>query len=351
MAQLYGREWTRRELLDHVGDLSQVAGIRLCELSDGAERGVRVAQIRSGSGFNVDVLLDRGMDLGMAEFRGIPLGWASPVGAFPHPAFYEPEGKGWHRTWGGGLLTGCGLTQVGQPNIDNEETLGQHGRLSVLPARRVQYGEDWMGDECLLWLQGQVRQAWLIGENLLLTRRLEIRLGTSTLSLRDVIENLGRATSPLMLLYHLNLGFPLLDSHARLLAEPHPVRLAATGLEAKPEDWQAFPPPLPSHPGQVYIHDLPTDVDGWAAIRVANAPLDLGFTLRFTKSSLPNLFEWQFMRQGAFVLGLEPANCMNQGRAQEREAGTLPFIEPGERREFALEIAASSLSHSPGADG
>ncbi len=351
MARLYGREWTRRELLDHVGDLSQVAGIRLCELSDGAERGVRVAQIRSGSGFNVDVLLDRGMDLGMAEFRGVSLGWTSPVGAFPHPAFYEPEGKGWHRTWGGGLLTGCGLTQVGQPNVDNGETLGQHGRLSVLPARQVQFGEDWTGDECLLWLQGQVRQAWLVGEDLLLTRRLGIRLGTSTLTLGDTVENLGRATSPLMLLYHLNLGFPLLDSHARLTAAPHPVRVAATQLEAEQDEWESFSAPLVSHSGQVWHHDLPADERGWANIRVINPLLDLAFTLRFTKASLPNLFEWKFLRQGAYVLGLEPTNCMNQGRAQEREAGTLPFIEPGERREFALEIAVSGLADSPGAGG
>ncbi len=344
MARLYGREWTRRELLDHVGDLSQVAGIRLCELSDGPERGVRVAQIRSGAGFSVEVLLDRGMSLGFAEFRGLPLSWISPVAAFPHPAYYEPEGKGWHRTFGGGLLTGCGLTNVGPPNTDNGEALGQHGRLSVLPARQVQFGEEWMGDECVLWLQGQMRQSWLVGENLLLTRRVSIRLGTNRLMLNDTIENLGRSPSPVMLLYHLNLGFPLLSADATLVSEPHPVRVAGTGADAEPADWQQMQAPLATHPGQVFDHDLPADGEGWAGIKVVNPPLDLGLGVRFTKASLPNLFQWKFMRQGAYVLGLEPTNCRNEGRAKERESGTLPFIAPGERQAYAVEISVGRLA-------
>jgi hypothetical protein len=44
------------------------------------------------------------------------------------------------------------------------------------------------------------------------------------------------------------------------------------------------------------------------------------------------------MGEGAYVLGLEPGNCHVEGRARERERGTLEFIEPGERREFSLEI-------------
>jgi hypothetical protein len=38
---LWGRRWSRAELLARVGRLEQVAGIRLVEGGDGAERGVR----------------------------------------------------------------------------------------------------------------------------------------------------------------------------------------------------------------------------------------------------------------------------------------------------------------------
>ena len=147
MAQLFGRQWSRAELLAHVGDLSQLAGVRLGEWSEGTERGVRTADVRTGSGFEFTVLLDRGMDIGPALYRGLPLGWISPAG-FSHPAYYDPVGLGWLRTFGGGLLTGCGLTYLGAPGVDEGEALGLHGRLSHLPARHVRVGEDWQGDEC-----------------------------------------------------------------------------------------------------------------------------------------------------------------------------------------------------------
>jgi hypothetical protein len=109
MADLYGRKMTRQQLLSSVGDLSQVAGVTLGELKEGVERGVRTAEFRSGSGLRFTVLLDRGLDIGPAEYRGIPLAWISPTG-FAHPARFEPDGFGWLRSFGGGLLTGCGLT-------------------------------------------------------------------------------------------------------------------------------------------------------------------------------------------------------------------------------------------------
>ncbi len=49
MVTLWGRRWTRPELLARVGRLEQVAGIRLVEGGDGAERGVRMLRCWSGA--------------------------------------------------------------------------------------------------------------------------------------------------------------------------------------------------------------------------------------------------------------------------------------------------------------
>ena len=48
MAILWGRRWTREELLARVGRLEQVAGIRLIAGGDGAERGVRMLRCATG---------------------------------------------------------------------------------------------------------------------------------------------------------------------------------------------------------------------------------------------------------------------------------------------------------------
>src|SRR5512133_437351 len=102
MATVFGEQFSREQILSHVGDLMQVAGVRMMELCEGSEHGVRIADVRTGSGLRFQVSLDRGMDISMAEYKGVPLAFRSPNGDV-HPHRYEPEGIGWLRTFSGGL--------------------------------------------------------------------------------------------------------------------------------------------------------------------------------------------------------------------------------------------------------
>jgi len=338
MARLFTKPWTRAGLLRYTGDLSQIAGIKLGEWSDGSERGLRVAEVRSGSGLEFTILLDRGMDIGPAWFKGTPLTWISPAG-FGHPMYFEPEGLGWLRTFGGGLLTGCGLTSAGAPSEEAGEPFGLHGRLSNLPAQCVRVDKIWQGDDCCFVVEGEMHQARLFGENLHLKRRITIGLGSNTISLHDRVENLGSTESPLMLLYHINLGFPLLDENAVLEAESHSVSPRDSTAEPGLSDWMHFQSPTTGYQEQVFYHDLPADKDGWAGIRLVNHARRMSLGVRFQKTNLPNLVEWKMMGEGAYVLGLEPANCHVAGRLQERGRGTLQSLKPGEQQDFRVEIA------------
>jgi hypothetical protein len=337
MANLFNCTWTRSELLNYVGDLSQIAGIRLGEWADGTERGLRVADVRTGSGLTFSVLIDRGMDIGPAAYKGLPMAWVSPTG-WAHPMYYDPLGTGWLRTFGAGLLTGCGLTYLGTPGDDEGESLGLHGRLSHLPASHVRVEEVWQGDECSFWVEGEIRQARVFGENLLLKRRITVVLGGNRISIHDRVENLGATESPLMILYHINLGFPFLDETSQLLAEPHPIVPRDAAAEPGLQEWMRFQKPTAGYAEQVFYHDLPANKDGWASIQLVNQSRKLGLRVSYKKATLPNLVEWKMMGQGTYVLGLEPANCRAGGRSQERARGTLQFLQPGEQREFQVEI-------------
>src|SRR5690348_5703373 len=77
---LWGRQWSRAGLLARVGRLAQLAGVRLVEGGDGAERGVRLLRVSTGAGFEFEILVDRGFDVGGAWLGGRPLAWSSPVG-------------------------------------------------------------------------------------------------------------------------------------------------------------------------------------------------------------------------------------------------------------------------------
>ena len=45
------------------------------------------------------------------------------------------------------------------------------------------------------------------------------------------------------------------------------------------------------------------------------------------------------MGEGAYVIGVEPANCNGLGgRAATRELGQLPQLEPGESRSYHIDV-------------
>jgi len=195
MAELFGTRYTRAELHRRVGRLEQVAGVRLVTIGDGLARGVRVLEFRTGAGFAFDVLVDRSFDVGRCELGGRPLSWLSGAGVVA-PWYYEPDGWGWFRAWGGGMVVTCGLDHTlapdedtaahfNQPHIRTTVRYGLHGRVSGLPARLAGYGERWDGDECVLWAEGEVLQSAVFGEQLVLRRRIEAGVGGSRFVLRD----------------------------------------------------------------------------------------------------------------------------------------------------------------------
>lgn len=337
MATLYGRTFTRQELTRLLPDIEVVGGVRRVVLDDGAARGVRVAQFHTGSGLAFDVLLDRGMDIGYAAHNGRPISWQSSVG-IPHPAAYDDRGAaGFLRAFHGGLVVGCGPDNVGSPNVDDGEELPLHGRLSNTPASHISYGGAWEGDEYRLWVEGQVRHAIVFGANLLLKRRIWAWLGGNTIFIEDTLENQGVARAPYQLLYHCNFGFPLLsaESELHIASEVRPRDAeAAKGLA----EYNRFSPPQAEYPEQVFYHLPQSDKDGYARATLINPALQLGAYVRFRLAELPHMIEWKMMQQGMYVLGLEPANCWVEGRAQDRAHGILRFLEPGEKVELRLEI-------------
>ncbi len=344
MPELWGRRYGKAELLARVGRLDQVAGVRLVTLGDGAERGVRVLELRTGTGFVVDVLVDRAFDLGRCEHRGRPLAWCSGVG-FAGPWFGEPEDLGFFRTWGGGLLTTCGIDHAlfmaedtaAQYHFPPKQTesFGLHGRVSNRPARLTGYGERWDGEECVLWAEGEVLQASVFGEQLLLRRRIEARVGESRVRVHDTVENIGFDTTPHMLLYHVNVGFPVVDAGSELV-------VPARGVEARGnhpvEGYRTLAAPAAGFVEQVFEHDVAAEADGIVPVAIVNRELGLGVYELYRRDQLPFHFAWRMLGQGTYVVGIEPSTNRAAGRLDARARGELIELGAGERREYDLEL-------------
>jgi hypothetical protein len=338
LAWLFGKSYSRAQILERCGNVDQFGGIRLAELTDGPARGVRTAEIRTGSGLEVQATLDRCLDLTHGSFKGIPLCWRSSVGDI-HPSFYEPGGLGWLRTFAGGILATCGLTQAGAPNRDGEEELGLHGRIGTCPASRVSVTEGWAGDEYVMSISGEAKEASVFGPHLVLCRKLTAKLGGNSILIEDRIENRGPKVSPLMVIYHMNIGWPIVSEHSLLVAPSRDVLPRDADAAAHLDRHTGFEAPADEFPEQVFLHDLKTDAEGRTLVGLLNHELGVGVTLRYRKADLPYFNQWKMNEKGHYVCGIEPANCRTTGRADARAQDELELIGPGESRLSTIEFA------------
>ncbi len=329
----------------------------LSTFDDGPERGVRVLRFRAGGGFEAEVLVDRGMDLAGLSFSGVPIGWRSPTG-FRSPWLHEhdaEDGLGWLRSFSG-LVNTCGLDHIMGPAEEGAEHYrypyrkkvrhGLHGRIAYTPARLLGYGVRWDGDRALLAAEGLVRQATMFGENLVLHRRIEIEAGSAALTIADTVTSEGFHPTPHAMLYHVNMGWPLLDEGARVVAPI--VRRRATLFDDKNATIGPLEqaPPQSNFVEQVYEHEVRTDAEGTAFAALVNPRLKvggeegLGVVLSWDGRAMPALYEWQNLQEGNYVLGLEPGTVHAGSREDWKQRGELPLLGHGEQRRYRLRLEA-----------
>ncbi|MCL2740599.1 MAG: aldose 1-epimerase family protein [Oscillospiraceae bacterium] len=325
-------------LRGYIGDLSQVAGIQHIEYRSGRAKGVEGYEVRTGAGLRYTVLKDRCMDISAAEFRGVPLTHVTGVGV-TSPQMVDDKGMGFLRGFNPGFLVTCGLTQAGSPCVDGGEELPLHGRIGGMPAEESGFNTEWAGagrPEFRMW--GKVSEATYFGAHAVLHRHIRSPFGRNVIRIRDEVVNEGYDDMPFMILYHLNYGYPLLQEGTLLRggirsATPRNAR-AAEGLA----DYGVIHAPVKGFVEQCYYLELDQDGDGHACIALLNYALGFGVYERYVKAPLPNLTMWKQLGEKYYTVGLEPANCRPDGRAEERAAGTLRTLAPGEREVMELEI-------------
>lgn len=343
MSARYWLDWGQQEIRKRVGHMDQLAGIRVLRLAEGKGAESRHFLVWTGSGLLFEVAAERALDITSCRYRGIPLAWLSPV-AMTHPSYYEPEGAGWLRSFSGGFLTTCGLDQFGAPCTENEERFGLHGRISNLPVEHACVRRQWAQQGYELEIVGEVRQASVFGENLVLQRRIVTRWGSSAVRIEDVVSNEGFSAQPHMILYHFNLGFPLISEDAELDFKVEETVPRDETSRAGIDSWKGLQTPTHGYEEQVFRHRPVADEDGLVRVGVVNPRVGLAVRWAYRKQDLPFLYQWKMMGEGTYVLGVEPANCGTlAGRAAAREGGELPVLHPGEKRTYELQFEVLEL--------
>lgn len=313
----------------YIGHDSQLFGVEEHRLVGGKGDSMRLFQVKNGKGLEFTVSADRCADISRLSFKGENFGYFSPVG-YVAPSYYDKEGLGFLKSFTAGFLTTCGLRTVGVPCVDEGEQLPLHGTISNTPASHVSYSID---DKNIV-IKAQMEDTVIFDAKLLLSREIVCSLQKNTIIINDTIKNIGSKASPLMMLYHINLGYPLLDESAILNIPSSKVIPRNEHSQKDIDKWSKMQKPEANFIEQCYYHKF--EKDGRAGL--FNPTLDKGVVISFDAAKLDYLIEWKMMGEKDYVLGIEPANCHADGRDVMRKSGELKFIEPSHEISYQVKI-------------
>lgn len=318
-----------------VGLARQLMGADLITRGDGWERGVRSVLLQNDR-VALEVVVDRGFDIAGARVRQVPIGWRSATDIVA-PWFVENTGFGPHRSFFGGLLKTCGLDHIGLPAkhevSGGRQAAGEfpmHGRISGAPGRLHGYGVAATADGGLeAFVEGSVTQVAVFDEHLTLHRRISIAFGNATIRMADTVTNHGYRPAQLAMLYHVNVGWPVLSPQATLCMP--------RGLVNGAHDYAPIAP-VEDGASRSWTFEADGGSEGRARAGIANANIDAsqsaGLLVSWDPAVLPTMLHWQMNRRaGNYVLAFEPSTIQPAG-----SGSPFPILEPAQSMSLGIDI-------------
>ena len=298
-----------------VSNTCQLVSIRRYTLSEGEGRGLDILDCNNGK-LRFLLNLSRAGDILQMFHEGTNLSFVSKNG-------FNNRTCDFLRRFEGGMLYTCGLDSVG-----GREGYELHGTLHLLAAELVHAEANENG----IRVELAVRDSALFGKNLVLHRTYITAIGEDVLHITDTLENRGTRDEEYCLLYHVNIGYPMLDTGAKIKADiisceprtPYAAQNTSTLYEVSA--------PIDNEEESCYFLELATP-----EVSLINERAGKCFMLAYSRDTLPEFVLWKSPASGDYALGLEPATTKLDSAFSYRT------IRRGESVRFALHLGAKGL--------
>ena len=313
---IFGKEYTREELLRYSNPPSNLYGARRVEIADGRARGQRYIEVKTSGGLRACISEDRCLDIVDLEYRGVNLGYLTKNGhVATGPASCEVHS--FRRYYMGGFVNTCGLRNTGFTcNVDGE-FFPVHGHIGLTPANHVNIN---VSEEEIV-ISGKMFETAFGGWCLEMERTITIPSDGARVTVKDVINNLTSTPEIILFMYHINFGFPFL-SEALIIEYPQAEKVIGHPLMPASEEnfdkRMEITPPKDGDPEMCYSHFLKNEE---AIVSLFNESLQLKGRLSFDGGKLPILTQWKSLRPGDYAFGLEPGNSRLRNRENELKDG------------------------------
>lgn len=310
-------------------------------LPGGSSEGVELLTVQ-GRRASFTLVPTRGMGIWRAKSGTVDFGWRSPVRGPVHPSLVplnEPSGLGWLSGFDE-LLVRCGLESNGAPDFDPQDRLRHplHGRIANTPAESLSVTVD--ADAGTIEVMGIVRESRLFFTNWTLTSIVRMHINDDFIEIEDRVTNWADATRDHQLLYHINVGSPVLSEGARLIVPATEIVPKTPRSVEGLESYNVYGPPEVGFAEQVYLMRTQGDSEGWSQALLKSASGESGLGVRFNTDTLPFFVQWKNTAgvNDGYVTGLEPSTNFPNTRSFEEQHGRVVKVDPQSTVEYRLEL-------------
>lgn len=330
-----GRNMKYKDEKKYIGNREQLVSVKRVKMQEGKASGTDLITVQNRSGMHFDVNVSRGLDITNLDFLGENFGYISPCGIVA-PEYFDDKGLGFLKSFTAGFMTTCGLKTAGAPGEYNGEEYGLHGNISHTPAEEVICVVEEQGDDVCVVIKGKMKDAIIFGDKLSLEREIRCEYKARKITIKDKVVNEGFNDARHMILYHCNIGYPLLTPDSKVFIPAQKTEARNEHSKAGIKTWMKAEQPDSKYEEMCYYHDLQTDKNAMTAVAVFNEVLDMGVAIEFDTKTLDHFVQWKMMGEGDYVMGLEPCNTTIDGVADAIQNGSLKHIKPGQSIEHSL---------------
>ena len=267
-----------------IGNTAQLCSAQRVTVSIGPGKGLDLIIVDNGV-LNFTLVESRCLDIIKFSHKGMNASFISKNGL----CVTEDE---FGHTFPAGMLYTCGLDSLGA-----REGHKLHGRAHNIPADIIEL----YIDEKKIKVVGEISITALFGENLLITRTIETMALSDSVKITDVIKNRAYRDEKYCMLYHINIGYPLLDEGAVIEADIEQTFSRNEWAERNRSRVLIMDAPSDNAAEMCYFHKL-----NKPEISLCNFSLKKRFTIKYSDNTLPYLVEWKSPASGDYVIGLEP---------------------------------------------
>lgn len=271
-----------------IGNAGQICSARRVQVLDGRGAGARLVYASNGR-LHFVLSESNALDVLRLWHAGTNVGFLSKNGL-------RADETDFLRSFPAGMLYTCGLDAIG-----GVEGHPLHGRFHSVPAEIREFSADETG----VRIVADIRDTALFGQNLVVTRTVACAAFSDELRIEDRIENRAFRDEKYCLLYHVNVGWPIVDAGAKISGDFVSSRPRTPWAEREMDKMLEVEPPLDNAEETCYFHETR---DG--TMSVENARLGKRFTVR---SSLKKFVQWKSRASGDYVIGLEPCTSHLDG--------------------------------------